>query len=512
MDNPTSENASSSTDGGISKKGLMVATRRSLLAGCSAVATMALVHLMCDAIGKPKIDRIASEPESSEPEASLVSIRRKDPTLSSGKAKRIIYLHQNGAPSQLDLFDYKPALSQWHGTQLPDSIRGGQRLTELTANQVALELAASKFKFSQAGSSGMWVSELLPHHRSIVDKVSFVRSMHTEAINHVQATSLTHTGSELPGRPSFGAWTSFGLGHLNHDLPAYVVLTSKGSAYRGGESLQQRLWSNGFLPAEHQGVKFRSGGDAVMYLSNPLGLDRDLRRAQLDTLASLNRDTHAQYNDPHILARIEQFEMAFRMQASIPGLSDLSDEPESTYQLYGEQARIPGTYAYNCVMARRLAERDVRFIQLFHRGWDQHSSINYELPKQAKDIDQASAGLLIDLEQRGMLDETLVVWGSEFGRTAYAQGTLRDTDYGRDHHPRCFTVWLAGGGIKPGYVHGETDELGYNVAFGGVHVHDLNATLLHCLGIDHRKLTYHFKGREFRLTDVGGNVVGELLS
>jgi len=506
MDHSTAAELTSSTERGISGQGLLVATRRSLLAGCSAVATMALVHLLGDAMG-----RRSFHDEPSELEPNLVSIPRKEPNLSTGKAKRIIYLHQNGAPSQLDLFDYKPELSRWHGTHLPDSVRGGQRLTELTANQASLELAASKFKFSQAGESGMWISELLPHHRSIVDKVSFVRSMHTEAINHVQATSLTHTGSELPGRPSFGAWTSYGLGHLNRDLPAYVVLTSKGSAYRGGESLQQRLWSNGFLPAEHQGVKFRSGGEAVMYLSNPAGLDRELRRAQLDTLASLNRETHVQYNDPNILGRIEQFEMAFRMQTSIPGLSDLSDEPENTYQLYGEQARVPGTYAYNCVMARRLAERDVRFIQLFHRGWDQHSSINYELPKQAKDIDQASAGLLFDLERRGMLDETLVVWGSEFGRTAYAQGALSDPDYGRDHHPRCFTTWLAGGGIKPGYVHGETDELGYNVASGGVHVHDLNATLLHCLGIDHRKLTYHFKGREFRLTDVGGNVVHELL-
>lgn len=451
---------------------------------------------------------LADQPQPTVPPIGHPVATRVQPGV---RAKRIIYLHQGGAPSQVDLFDHKPVLAEWHGKDLPDSVRQGQRLTELTANQTSLPITSSKFKFAQYGQSGAWLSELLPHHQKIVDQVCFVRSMHTEAINHVQAASFTQTGSEQPGRPSMGAWVSYGLGSLNDDLPAYVVLTSKGSAFRGGESLQQRLWSSGFLPAEHQGVKFRSKADPVLYLSNPPGISRDQRRLQLDYLGKLNRRTFEAYGDLETAARMEQFEMAFRMQQSIPPLANLSDEPDSTFELYGEDARTPGTFAANCVLARRLAERDVRFIQLFHRGWDQHSAVNFDLPKQAKDVDQASAALVQDLAQRGMLEDTLVIWGSEFGRTVYCQGELSSPNYGRDHHPRCFTIWMAGGGIQPGTVYGETDELGYNVVENPVHVHDLNATILHCLGVDHRQLTFRFKGRDFRLTDVAGRIVEDLL-
>jgi hypothetical protein len=459
----------------------------------------------------PKSTAGESLGSGSHPFDAVNHCQSSDCSGSFGKAKRVIYLHQAGAPSQIDLFDYKPSLSKWHGKNLPDSVRQGQRLTELTANQAELSLAASKFRFARYGHSGAWLSELLPHHRQIVDKVCFVQSMYTEAINHVQAASFTHTGSEQPGRPSLGAWLSYGLGSINSDLPAYVVLTSKGSAYRGGESLQQQLWSSGFLPPEHQGVQFRSQRDAVLYLSSPQHLPAQLRRRQFDALSRVNRLAMDESGDEQTLARIEQFEMAFRMQASVPALTNLADEPESTYQLYGQQARQPGTYAYNCLLARRMAERNVRFIQLFHRGWDQHSSLNYELPKQAADVDQASAALVLDLEQRGLLDDTLVVWGSEFGRTSFSQGALDDPNYGRDHHPRCYTLWLAGGGVRAGIVHGKTDELGYNVEENPVHVHDLNATLLHCLGIDHRRLTFPHQGRDFRLTDVAGTVVNDLL-
>ena len=428
------------------------------------------------------------------------------------RAKRVIYLHQAGAPAQMDLFDYKPQLERWRGSELPASVRQGQRLTALTATQKSLPVTPSSFSFRQHGQSGAWLSELLPEHAKIVDDICFVRSMHTEAINHVQADSFLHTGSEQPGRPSLGAWLSYGLGRENDDLPAYVVLTSKGSALRGGESLQSSLWANGFLPAQHQGVKLRSQGEPVLYLSNPPGIDAAARRDMLDALAQLNQQTYQRYKDPETLARIEQFEIANRMQRSVPELADFSDESESTFKLYGKDARQPGTFAANCLLARRLAERNVRFIQLFHRGWDQHSSINFDLPKQARDVDQASAALVVDLKQRGLLEDTLVVWGSEFGRTVYCQGEITRTDYGRDHHPRCFTIWMAGGGVRAGMAYGQTDDYSYNVVDRPVHIHDLNATILHCLGIDHRKLTYRWNGRDFRLTDVGGNVISDILS
>ncbi len=427
------------------------------------------------------------------------------------KAKRVIYLFQSGGPSQIDLFDHKPKLDQLHGSELPASIRRGQRLTGMTASQKAFPVHKSWFEFKQHGESGASVSELLPHTAKIVDKLSFIRTMHTEAINHDPAVTFLQTGAQLAGRPSIGAWLSYGLGADNEDLPAFVVMTSRGSG-RVGQALYTRLWGSGFLPSRYQGVKFRSQGDPVLYLSNPEGVSAHRRRMFLDDLAALNRIQQEEFTDPEIDTRIAQYEMAYRMQTSVPELMDLGNEPESTFELYGEDARKPGTYARHCLVARRLAERGVRFIQLFHRGWDQHRSLPDQLPKQCADTDQASAALITDLEQRGLLEETLVVWGGEFGRTVYCQGMMTNETYGRDHHPRCFTIWLAGGGIKPGVTYGETDEFCYNAVDKPVHVHDLHATMLHQLGIDHTKLTYPYQGRRFRLTDVGGEIIRDLVA
>ncbi len=427
------------------------------------------------------------------------------------KAKHIIYLFQSGGPSQLDLFDYKPRLEQLHGTELPDSVRRGQRLTGMTASQASFPVHKTWFKFRQHGESGAWVSELLPHTGRIADKLSFIRTMHTEAINHDPAVTFFQTGAQLAGRPSIGAWLAYGLGSENDDLPTFVVMTSRGSG-RVGQALYTRLWGSGFLPSRFQGVKFRSQGDPVLYLSNPEGVSRDRRRMFLDDLSALNRIQQEQFADPEIETRIAQYEMAFRMQASVPELMDLSGEPESIFELYGESAREPGTYARHCLIARRLVERGVRCVQLFHRGWDQHRSLPQQLPKQCADTDQASAALIEDLDRRGLLEETLVVWGGEFGRTVYSQGRMTETTYGRDHHPRCFTIWLAGGGVQPGLTHGETDDFCYNVVSDPVHVHDLHATLLHQLGVDHTKLTYRYQGRQFRLTDIGGDLIRELIA
>lgn len=427
------------------------------------------------------------------------------------KAKHVIYLFQSGGPSQIDLFDHKPKLKQLHGTELPDSVRRGQRLTGMTASQTSFPVHETWFEFKQRGESGAWVSELLPYTSQIADKLSFIRTMHTEAINHDPAVTYFQTGAQLAGRPSIGAWLSYGLGTENEDLPAFVVMTSRGSG-RVGQALYTRLWGSGFLPSRYQGVKFRSQGDPVLYLSNPAGVNRDRRRMFLDDLSALNRIQQEQFADPEIETRIAQYEMAYRMQTSVPELMDLSNEPESTFDLYGEAARAPGTYARHCLVARRLVERGVRFVQLFHRGWDQHRSLPNQLPKQCADTDQASAALIKDLEQRGLLDETLVVWGGEFGRTVYCQGLMTDESYGRDHHPRCFTIWLAGGGVKPAETYGETDDFCYNIVDKPVHVHDLHATLLHQLGIDHTKLTYSYQGRQFRLTDVGGEIIGDLVA
>jgi hypothetical protein len=425
------------------------------------------------------------------------------------KARRIISLFMAGGPSQLDLFDYKPLLNQRHGEDLPAEVRMGQRLTGMSGNQARLPLAGSIFAFAQHGQSGAWVSELLPHTARMVDELCFIRSLHTEHINHDPAITFFQTGHQLAGRPSMGSWLSYGLGSANENLPAFVVLISKD---RIDQPLYARLWGNGFLPSIHQGVQFRSGGAPVLFLQNPDGISRESRRKMLDRLAELHALQFESLGDPEITARVAQYEMAYRMQTSVPEVADLSQEPAGTFELYGEEARTPGTFAANCLLARRLAERDVRFIQLYHPGWDQHGNLPGAIRRQCRDVDRASAALLTDLKQRGMLDDTLVVWGGEFGRTNYSQGKLTATDYGRDHHPRCFTMWLAGGGVKPGVIHGATDDFGYNVTEKPVHVHDLQATLLHLLGIDHEKLTYKHQGRYYRLTDVHGHVVKAVLA
>jgi hypothetical protein len=426
----------------------------------------------------------------------------------TGKAKRVIYLFQSGAPSQMDLYDYKPKLKDLRATELPDSIRQGQRLTGMTSKQDSFPVAPTKFKFKQRGKSGAWVSELLPHIANVADDLCFVKTIYTQAINHDPAITFFQTGAQLAGRPSMGSWLSYGLGSDNADLPAFVAMVS-GS---GGQPLYDRLWGSGFLPTRYQGIKFRSVGDPVLFLSNPPGVADETRRRVLDDLAKLNRLKLEEYGDPEIATRLSQYELAYRMQTSVPELTDISGETKQTFELYGEEAKKPGTYAFNCLLARRLAERGVRFIQLFHRGWDQHTELPKGIGKQCADTDRASAGLIADLKQRGMLEDTLVVWGGEFGRTVYCQGKLTKEDYGRDHHPRCFSIWMAGGGIKPGMSYGTTDDYCYNIAENPVHVHDLHATMLHCLGIDHKKLVYKFQGRYFRLTDVHGNVVKELLA
>jgi hypothetical protein len=427
------------------------------------------------------------------------------------KAKRVIYLFQSGAPSQMDLFDYKPKLAGLRGTELPDSVRQGQRLTGMTATQASFPIAPSKYRFAQHGRSGAWLSELLPYTAQVADELTFIRSMHTEAINHDPAITFFQTGAQLAGRPSIGAWLSYGLGSENQDLPAFVAMVSAGTGRPADQPLYDRLWGSGFLPTQYQGVKVRSVGDPVLYLSNPPGLDADARRRFLDDLAKLNQLKLAETGDPEIATRIAQYELAYRMQTSVPELMDVSREPEHVFQMYGPESRRRGTFAANCLLARRLAERGVRFIQLFHRGWDQHTNLPKAITGQCQDTDQPTAALLRDLRQRGLLDETLVIWGGEFGRTVYCQGKLTADDYGRDHHPRCFTVWLAGAGIKPGVIYGATDDFSYNITENPVHVHDLHATILHCLGIDHEKLTFRFQGRDYRLTDVHGKVVRGLL-
>lgn len=443
---------------------------------------------------------VQAKGDSAEPQAGFPNF--------APKAKRVIYLFQSGAPSQMDLFDYKPKLNDKRGTDLPDSIRKGQRLTGMTSKQERFPIAPSMFRFKQRGKSGAWVSDLLPYTAKIADECCFIKTMHTTAINHDPAITFFQTGAQLAGRPSMGAWLSYGLGSANKDLPAFVAMVS-GS---GGQPLYDRLWGSGFLPTRYQGIKFRSVGDPVLFLSNPDGLNRKTRRRQLDDLAELNRLRLGTVGDPEIATRISQYELAYRMQTSVPELTDISKEPKRTFDLYGPDAKKPGTYAYNCLMARRLAERGVNFIQLFHRGWDQHTTLPEKIGIQCNDTDRASAGLVLDLKQRGLLDDTLVVWGGEFGRTVYCQGRLTKSDYGRDHHPRCFTIWLAGGGIKPGLSYGDTDDFSYNIVNNPVHVHDLHATMLHLLGIDHKKLTYKFQGRDFRLTDVHGKLVKPILA
>jgi hypothetical protein len=428
------------------------------------------------------------------------------------RAKRVIFLFQAGGPSHLDLLDYKPELKSRFNQDIPPSIFGGQRITGMVAHQDRLPVAPTMYDFKRHGQSGTFLSDLLPHTGRIVDDLCLLRAVHTDAINHDPAITLMQTGSQLPGRPSMGAWIDYGLGSENENLPAFVVLNSLPGNGMPDQGLLARLWGAGFLPSKYQGVQFRSAGDAVLHLSNPAGMTRERRRTMLDGLAALNKQTHERVGDPEIETRIAQYEMAFRMQASVPELLDTAAEPEHVYKLYGEDARKPGTFAANCLLARRLAERNVRFIQLYHRGWDHHGGLTDKLPVLARDTDQASAGLVQDLKQRGLLDDTLVIWGGEFGRTPYSQGPLKPDSYGRDHHGRVFSMWMAGGGVKRGYTHGSSDDFGFNVAEGAVHVHDLQATILHLLGINHQKLTYLFQGRQFRLTDVRGELVKEILA
>ncbi len=428
------------------------------------------------------------------------------------RAKRVIFLFQAGGPSHLDLLDYKPAMKDRFDQDIPPSIFGGQRVTGMVAQQDRFPIVPTMYGFKQYGQSGLWLSELLPHTAKIADQICLLRGMNTEAINHDPAITFIQTGSQLPGRPCLGSWVDYGLGSENHNLPAFVVLNSVPSNGMPDQGLLSRLWGAGFLPSKYQGVQFRSAGDPVLHLSNPPGLSREQRRSLLDGLASLNERQHQRVGDPEIETRIAQYEMAFRMQASVPELADMSREPEHVHALYGEDSRKPGSFAANCLLARRLAERNVRFIQLYHRGWDHHAGLTQKLPVLARDTDQPSAGLVLDLKQRGMLDDTLVIWGGEFGRTPYAQGAPKPDNYGRDHHGRVFSLWMCGGGVKPGYVHGSSDDYGFNVAEGGVHIHDLQATILHLLGIDHEKLTYLSQGRQFRLTDVSGRVVKEIVA
>jgi len=426
------------------------------------------------------------------------------------KAKRVIYLFQSGGPSHMELFDYKPLLKKLRGTELPESVRGGQRLTGMSAGQASYQLVNSPFEFTQHGDSGAWMSELMPHTAKIVDELCFIKSMHTEAINHDPAITFLQTGSQLPGRPSIGSWLSYGLGSDNKNLPEFVVLVTKGK--QGGQPLYSRLWGNGFLPSEHQGVQFRAGKHPVLYLENPPGVDSDSRREQLDYLNQLGDISHHETGDPDVLSRMQQYEMAFRMQTSVPEIMDTEGEPDYIYDMYGEDSKIPGTYAANALLARRLAERDVKFIQLYHQGWDAHGRLQHVMKRQTGETDKATAALIMDLKQRGMLEDTLVIWGGEFGRTSYSQGRITPEAFGRDHHPKCFTMFMAGAGVKKGFTYGATDDFGYNIASNPVHVHDFQATLMHLMGVDHERLTYKFQGRRYKLTDQFGHVVNDILA
>ena len=461
-------------------------------------------------IGTAALASVLSESSASTGDQSLdVSGGVLDQLHHTPTAKRVIYLFMSGGPSQMDMFDYKPLLNELNGQQLPDSVRQGQRLTGMSAHQASLPLAGAQFDFARHGECGAWFSSLLPHSAEVADDLCFVKSVYTEAINHDPAITLIQTGSQIAGRPSMGAWLDYGLGSINRNLPSFCVLVTKD---KGGQPLYSRLWGSGFLPSTHQGVQFRSGSDPVLYLTNPAGVSSDSRRKMLERINELHQLEMSARLDPTIESRISQSEMAFRMQSSVPEVTDLSDEPQHILDLYGPDVSNPGTFAANCLLARRLAERDVRFIQLFHKGWDQHGSLPSAIRRQCQETDQPCAALIKDLKQRGMLKDTLIIWGGEFGRTSYSQGKLTANNYGRDHHPRCFTIWMAGGGVKPGTTLGATDDYSYNITERPVHIHDLNATILHMLGIDHERLTYRYQGRRFRLTDVHGEIVNEIIA
>jgi hypothetical protein len=486
----------------ILREAQLLETRRQFFGRtATGIGSVALASLM-----NPEVLGATASPLEAYP-SGIVGAPHVRPT-----AKRVIYMCMSGGPSQLDMWDYKPQMKEWFDKDLPDSVRMGQRITTMTSGQTRFPCAPSKFKFAQHGQCGRWVSELLPHTSSIVDDLCVIKSMHTEAINHDPAITFLQTGSQLPGRPSLGAWLSYGIGSENNDLPGFVVLHSSWSSKQTTQALYSRLWGAGFLPSEHQGCSLQSTGDPVLYLSNPEGVSPEGRRRMLDGLAKLNQRQFEVFGDPEINTRIRQYEMAYRMQSSVPEFANVGSEPQSVLDLYGPEATTPGTFAANCLLARRLVERGVRFVQVYIRDWDHHNDLPNQLPYVCRDVDQGSAALVKDLKQRGLLEDTLVVWGGEFGRTIYSQGTLSDTNYGRDHHPRCFSIWMAGGGVKPGISYGETDDFSYNITEKPVHIHDLNATMLHCLGIDHTRLTYRFQGRDFRLTDVEGNVVREILA
>ena len=480
-------------------------TRRAFLGNSSlGVGRAALASLLGNSLLSPALR--ADQSSDSKPKG-LPGFPHFAPT-----AKSVIYLFQSGGPSHVDLFDYKPTLQKRHGTELPESVRGDQRVTGMTAGQASFPVVAPFWNMTQSGQSGRWMSDLLPYTQGIVDDIAVIKSVHTEAINHDPAITFINTGSQQMGHASLGAWLSYGLGSENENLPAYVVLLSQGSGKNPGQPLFSRLWGNGYLPSKHQGVQLRPGANPVLYLANPPGVSAAHRRQQLDDLAALNNLQAQQVGDPEITARIAAYEMAFRMQTSVPELTDLSSESETTLERYGPEVRKAGSFAANCLQARRMVERGVRFVQLFHRGWDQHIAIEEQLPSQCRDVDQASAALVKDLKDRGLLDETLVIWGGEFGRTVYSQGTIGGPSAGRDHHGRCFTMWMAGGGIKKGIEYGQTDEFCYNIAENPVHIRDLNATILHCLGIDHRRLTFKFRGLDQRITGVEeANAVSEIL-
>ncbi|HEY4654697.1 MAG TPA: DUF1501 domain-containing protein [Cyclobacteriaceae bacterium] len=455
------------------------------------------------ALGSLLVPELFRKPD--EPDASPVGLPHFAP-----KAKRIIYLFQNGAPSQLESFDYKPLLRQMMGEELPASVRMGQRLTGMTSNQTSFPLVGSFYDFKQYGESRAWISDLFPHTARMVNEICIVRSMYTEAINHDPALTFFQTGAQQGNRPSMGSWLSYGLGSENKNLPAFCVLLSRGKG--NGQGVYSKLWTNGFLDSIHQGVQFSSGEDPVLYLNNPEGMEMNDRRRMLDKIAELNHINYNTVGDPEIQARVQQYEMAYRMQTAVPEITDVSREPDQIIKMYGPDCLVPGTYAANCLLARKLSENGVRFVQLYHQGWDQHGNLPNEMAGQARDVDQASAALITDLKQRGLLDETLVIWGGEFGRTNYSQGLLEADNYGRDHHPRCFSLWMAGGGVRPGTVYGETDEFGYNIAKDPVHVHDLHATILHLMGLDHERLIFKHLGRRYRLTDVSGKVVEGLMA
>jgi hypothetical protein len=481
----------------------LMMTRRQLL-GRSAVGigTAALASLL-----NPSLSR-ALQPPAPGATGGLPGLPHFAPT-----AKRVIYMFMSGGPSHIDLFDYKPALQRFNGVELPDSIRNGQRITGMTSGQKSFPCAAPIFKFSQQGKTGTYLSELLPHLGKVVDDICIVKTVNTEAINHDPAITFINTGSQQPGRPSIGSWLSYGLGSENQNLPAFIVMISQGTGNKNDQPLFSRLWGSGFIPSRFQGVRFRTGNDPVLYLSNPQGVSPASRRHMLDAVGQLNGMAEETFGDPEINARVAQYEMAFRMQISVPEITDVSGESKATLAMYGlDDSGNGNPYARNCLLARRLSERGVRFVQMFHRGWDQHGDLPKQLRLQCQDVDQASAALVSDLKQRGLLDETLVVWGGEFGRTVYSQGVLTKDNYGRDHHGRCFSVWMAGGGIKPGLSYGQTDDFCYNIVRDPVHIHDLNATILHTLGIEHTRLTFKYKGRDFRLTDVHGNLVPGLLA